>query len=734
MPPRVFKGYLARGIPETFDSRWMPPHMQEFQLVRAQARVMCDRLVGKPVCNEHDEGVVIGRVERARVKANGDWRVHLRLNEGQKAAEDTAAFVDLGFARSLSLQHDASADEPIEVTVCQVPARPGSVITRGAVPMTATKIPHYDQEWNRVKASARVRAHAPSRSVVSARLLVAANMNHPNAPMQSPIPGEGTPIGAPMHAYLSTLASPSAPGGGGGPAAPPASPMAEGVPSAPAAQPPVSLASPPAAAPPAGAAPTESATAAAAATGDVLGRLLSAAESSATAHTATQKDREELVVAATATAEEMSRLRTELAVTKSAMAQRDAADSARVRETAAKQWEANERSGLTPPGTASAMRHDMNAGGIEAARAEAARALGGGVGPTPSASEPSFVSAMGKLRAFASQLVTHRVPPQTGAMEGMARAPTASSPYGHVGMPAGGAPAAAAPMPYSHMVPTAAMHPGYHGSGVPSFFTSPVGAAGGAGGGYGMGAMSTPGMHGGMPHTAHVAAHMGGGGTAYGYGAWPPAAHHPSAYGGWPAPAAAPPAPPAAPEPPPRRLIAAHGPTAHLSGIPIPGEGEISVASGLPIGRAMHSREEMPASHYKGIVKASMPKYDGQYLSGKDRGAWSYDDVDLSDERHRNVYATMPDAKSDRSAALGWGRVQRTVGRAPTSVGENLAQVDVPPPQYFPSHLKVQERGLYDLFWNGNNSAVGGVMRLLPESYRAAGRDNAGRKRGATGI
>lgn len=721
MPPRVFSGYIARRIPEHHDPSWMPPHMHRYLLHRKQAEYITERLPGIPICGEHDEGIHIGKVLEAKVKANGDWAVRFQLNtDTQQAAEYAAAFVDLGYARSLSLQHDSVTNEPIEVTICQVPARAGSVIEDGMVALDNSKIPIYNHQWQRVRASARVRAHLPraaAPSVVDARVTASAMSSSDGAGGHQSVaeqaaaiihsaPGD---IGGPMLAQMSaildghgpvgrTLAgghtparSAAAPAGSDGGGAPPAGPPATGPGSAAPALTP--LTSPPAAGsgePPSvggGVAPSQPPAAAAADTGagapageaphDAVAALVSATETVAGASIATSRDRAALINAGEAVVTELARTRRELEEARSTIAarDRDREQTAAYVQRQLAAWRNNQDNGMTPRGTAEQMRHDIASGAVDQARAvAAASASAAAPAPPPATIEPSVARRLEQFKALASAVLTSHVQPQRAGSS----TPTRSAP---AAAPASAPPAVTVAAAASAPAPAPMAYPWQLPEGMAAWYSHPPPL---------LTPYYGPGMMPGAPP-----------GSGYVSASWPGPVAPPSRTGHV---AAAAPPPPA--------------PEAPMEYKRIPGEGSISDASGLPIGRMVWSEPVSTSTVHRTRVAASAyrARVDGSRMTAS---AEPEPFVDGSPFNPARVYAHAPDPREDRVAVCGWGNQARQLQNSVLSGGfEVPTSVEVPPPEYFPPRTRITaSHPLYALLANGPTSVGTTITRdMLPDN------------------
>lgn len=708
---REFEGFIARKVPEVISTDGVPPHMQKFLLSRAQVEHMTARLPGKPICGEHAENVSVGRVLAARITSDGDWQVKFALND-DPAGKEAAAFVDMGHTVSLSLQHDSSDLEPIEVTLCQLPAREGSIITAGRNPLTSTNIPVYNDAWERIKATRRVKATQPNPSIICATL------PPPASPMSS---SSGAP------AAPAATSAPATPAGAGGPAppaaaaAPPTSGGGVTMLSSPPAPPPPAQQQPPAAVPPpAPAAPANQQPEAAVDPNDPVQQLGMSMLNVVSTRIATTEERQDLVTRTEAMKAahekekaENARLRDELEATR--QAQNTAAEAYRRNISEARHR--NERDGMIPPGTASQMDRDYG----HAQRAIAAASGGGGApaaspSPSPAAAasadpmdNPDFIN---RLVSFKTSLLKHSVPPQapgsflSGASRGSAMPPPAAPQFPAATAAAGGPPpsSSSAPAhhhhyyqaPMSHMpLGGAAAGPGYAS---PHMF--PVGSSGPMGSYVNLGQVGGSGFTVLKPTVA--AAHPGE--VEYGTDVSERVAVGPTT-----------------------RVAASMPPVVHKK---MCDEGIVSPSSLLPSGRTLYSPGYSDGA---ARVKASRLNYKGlSLMGGKDAGSYAYDGIspDQMFENHRRSGWTqqmqVPDLTADRAQALGWGNAARSVGRifGNKTGAMGSATTLVPPVEYFPPSLRLHPgHPVMQLFLGGSNCAdATRIKDLIPEHVLSANR------------
>ena len=109
-----------------------PPADAHYQLTRAQFAALRPLLVGLPIRVEHAKNTV-GRVVAA--SAEGD-REFVEWELDDNASGWTAAkLTDMDAVRELSLKHVMYADgrlSPVEVSLCEKGARPGTVIVKAS--------------------------------------------------------------------------------------------------------------------------------------------------------------------------------------------------------------------------------------------------------------------------------------------------------------------------------------------------------------------------------------------------------------------------------------------------------------------------------------------------------------------------------------------------------------------------------------------------------------------------
>jgi len=106
-----------------------PPHClgQKLELSKKGLREMWQRMKGLPVRTEHYY-VDIGKVTHVWFK---DGKAYCRFYlEDEPWVKDTLDLVKSGKFRSLSLKHDPETYIPLEMTLCETPARQGCVLTK----------------------------------------------------------------------------------------------------------------------------------------------------------------------------------------------------------------------------------------------------------------------------------------------------------------------------------------------------------------------------------------------------------------------------------------------------------------------------------------------------------------------------------------------------------------------------------------------------------------------------
>ena len=224
---RVFKGYLARDLPQTLWFKGKPKNEAEhFALTVSEAETMNERIAGIPIVVEHNENVRVGTVIGGEVvkgsKGTADWTVDFRLDtSSSEAARDQAAMVDLGYAESLSLHHDRIGPQPVEVTICQFPARNGATIYQGKLEgIDQKKKEFYNQVFansqQRVKGSASASSSTPEQYIGS-RFVIANKLKMSAAPTENVAASapSASPAGAAPGMGAASAAGSGAPGAGG---------------------------------------------------------------------------------------------------------------------------------------------------------------------------------------------------------------------------------------------------------------------------------------------------------------------------------------------------------------------------------------------------------------------------------------------------------------------------------------------------------------------------------------
>lgn len=157
-----------------------PPRDAHFVLTRQQFDTLRSRLVGLPIRVEH-ANTTVGRVVAASLvgdREEVEWEL-----EDNAAGWAAAKLTDLNAIRELSLKHAVFADgrlDPIEVSLCERGARPGTVIVKAS-------------EASAAEASAQYKPH--DAAISKERSAVTSAMASP-ADTVAVVPPAGTPAPA----------------------------------------------------------------------------------------------------------------------------------------------------------------------------------------------------------------------------------------------------------------------------------------------------------------------------------------------------------------------------------------------------------------------------------------------------------------------------------------------------------------------------------------------------------
>lgn len=162
---RLIHGYIARGVEHTKPRRG-PVNMQMYELDLREVGLMTPKVIGAPMQIEHpDFGAVrVGTVVSCSLTPQNDWLIGAEIDTTPGSpGEWAAAIMDCGYARKLSLTHLLPTYDVVEVSIVQVPARAGSDIIDGFIPIEdELKRAFYKTDYGRIAASLIIRASASS--------------------------------------------------------------------------------------------------------------------------------------------------------------------------------------------------------------------------------------------------------------------------------------------------------------------------------------------------------------------------------------------------------------------------------------------------------------------------------------------------------------------------------------------------------------------------------------------
>jgi hypothetical protein len=103
------------------------------QMADSEIQIACDKgeFTNKPILDTHDSSRSIG-VIRSVWREGRRWMVRFRLDLNRPGAAKRFMDIKHGKCRGLSLSHDLPSRVPLEISICQEPARPGCVIVQAS--------------------------------------------------------------------------------------------------------------------------------------------------------------------------------------------------------------------------------------------------------------------------------------------------------------------------------------------------------------------------------------------------------------------------------------------------------------------------------------------------------------------------------------------------------------------------------------------------------------------------
>ena len=171
--PRVTRFRSFRGKPSN--------RQEQLELDVESVKQLRQRLVGRPVCYNHDDTVVVGSISSDAFEeapdGTGRWYAYLDISDETPEGAQTLKHVREGHVRGVSLKHLWSSNRPIEVSICAAGARgPDSCIVRDSKTGQYTSVVRDDP----VIAASDIDAHAESIDVTILDV-VAASIVMPDA-------------------------------------------------------------------------------------------------------------------------------------------------------------------------------------------------------------------------------------------------------------------------------------------------------------------------------------------------------------------------------------------------------------------------------------------------------------------------------------------------------------------------------------------------------------------------
>lgn len=178
---RTYEGVICNGLRDKRTYVGVPrTEAQFYELTYEDFHSLSPKLNGKPLRAVHGS-VDFGRVKRNWATADHKWMVELELDASKLVGEHMLAQIEAGLMNSLSLHHNHDPDDPsgheaIEVSLCETPAREGSLLLRE----TTKKDPQY-------KAASATHVKGWSRKAVVQASKSSALMFHLNDPVEKEI-------------------------------------------------------------------------------------------------------------------------------------------------------------------------------------------------------------------------------------------------------------------------------------------------------------------------------------------------------------------------------------------------------------------------------------------------------------------------------------------------------------------------------------------------------------------
>jgi len=177
---------------------------QRLEMTEGDVAALWSRLTNLPLCYNHQDTNVIGRVVRPFRTAEGDVAVEIELNDSL-AARALEPQIVRGLFRGLSLKHNRETLEPLEVSLCDRGAREGTWLEQQSVPVGDKSVTQ-----PLPPRSAIVCASWPMNLAQNATTGETQNMSAPGAvlPVGSPMSAAPTPTAAAAGAPPAASAAP----------------------------------------------------------------------------------------------------------------------------------------------------------------------------------------------------------------------------------------------------------------------------------------------------------------------------------------------------------------------------------------------------------------------------------------------------------------------------------------------------------------------------------------------
>ena len=129
-PTKTYRGCLTSQLLDknTYQGQ-AKTHGQKWELTRSEAQEMLNEMHHLPVCWEHNQEKQLGRIVGSQITDDNKWEVEFEIDPGHDWLNKV---LDSKLNLELSLAHWQKVRKPIEVSICKIGSRAGSVIYSGS--------------------------------------------------------------------------------------------------------------------------------------------------------------------------------------------------------------------------------------------------------------------------------------------------------------------------------------------------------------------------------------------------------------------------------------------------------------------------------------------------------------------------------------------------------------------------------------------------------------------------